>query len=575
MKSKAISKEKDKSSFKSFLAVTLLQIKDKMKFSIHKSDGSLDKKTIIQKSVFFGLRFVIVAALVAVLFFIINAFSIITKTEFVNLYIVFFFIFMVMNLLSNTYGLMKDLYYADDNRFLVTMPVNSSGLFFSKLTVYIIQDFFKSFEIIIPVTVGFGIITSSIGQITIGSLFFSLIVIIFTNVAFVILAAFLSIPLLYIYKFLKSYPISEMILLLTITVLGIILVIYLISLIPENIDLFNEWPSIKNDIQNNVNNFNNYIYPFKFIVITMFGNRTAASTYRLDGTCFLNFLIIIGILLALVGLAYIIIKPFYFNMMTKTFEFDKTTFGASKKNKKLKKFITFTNKEFKLSFRDIEISGSYLIVYIVTPLMLYFLDKVFAAIDTRLEGDILTYSVNILLIVLPYLASNSLVATMYSKEGRTAYLKKTKPINVFLPLTSKLFFNLSLSIPSIIGCAIVFGNFANIGIFPPIAVAISVLLIQYGHIFFSATKDLMNPQNEEYATNGEQISNPNERISTIVGFIVSFALAFISWFFLTEANNLYNDFTAAFVRIIIVSVLFFGACILLYILYVKAYYYEK
>ena len=145
MKSKTISKEKDKSSFKSFLAVTLLQIKDKMKFSIHKSDGSLDKKTIIQKSVFFGLRFVIVAALVAVLFFIINAFSIITKTEFVNLYIVFFFVFMVMNLLSNTYGLMKDLYYADDNRFLVTMPVNSSGLFFSKLTVYIIQDFFKSF----------------------------------------------------------------------------------------------------------------------------------------------------------------------------------------------------------------------------------------------------------------------------------------------------------------------------------------------------------------------------------------------------------------------------------------------
>ena len=575
MKTKAISKEKDKSSFKSFVALTLLQIKDKMKFSIHKSDGSLDKKTIIQKSVFFGLRFVIVAAIVAVLFFIINTFSIITKTEFVNLYIVFFFVFMVMNLLSNTYGLMKDLYYADDNRFLVTMPVNAAGLFFSKLSVFIIQDFFKAFEILIPVTVGFAIIGISVGQITVGALFFAFVVIVFTNIAFVILAAFLSVPLLYIYKFLKSYPLSEMILLLTLVVLGIILVIYLIGLIPEDIDLFNQWPSIKNDIQNNVNSFNNYIYPFKFIVSTMFGNRTAASIYRLDISCLVNFAIILGILVAITLLAYLTIKPFYFNMMTKTFEFDKSTIGASKKNKKHKKYITFTNKEFKLSFRDIEISGSYIIVYIITPILLYFLDKVFAAIDTRLEGDILTYSVNILLIVLPYLASNGLVATMYSKEGRTAYLKKTKPINVFLPLTSKLFFNLSLSIPSIVCCAVVFGNFANIGVFPPIALALSVLLIQYGHIFFSATKDLMNPQNEEYATNGEQITNPNERVSTIVGFVISFALALVSWLFLTESYNVYGSYNDAFIRILIASALFFGACILLYILYVKAYYYEK
>lgn len=575
MKTKAISKEKDKSSFKSFVALTLLQIKDKMKFSIHKSDGTLDKKTIIQKSVFFGLRFVIVAAIVAALFFIINTFSIITKTEFVNLYIVFFFAFMAMNLLSNTYGLMKDLYYADDNRFLVTMPVNAAGLFFSKLSVFIIQDFFKAFEILIPVTVGFAIIGISVGQITVGALFFAFVVIVFTNIAFVILAAFLSVPLLYIYKFLKSYPLSEMILLLTLVVLGIILVIYLIGLIPEDIDLFNQWPSIKNDIQNNVNSFNNYIYPFKFIVLTMFGNRTAASIYRLDISCLVNFAIILGILVALTLLAYLTIKPFYFNMMTKTFEFDKSTIGASKKNKKHKKYITFTNKEFKLSFRDIEISGSYIIVYIITPILLYFLDKVFAAIDTRLEGDILTYSVNILLIVLPYLASNGLVATMYSKEGRTAYLKKTKPINVFLPLTSKLFFNLSLSIPSIVFCAVVFGNFANIGVFPPIALALSVLLIQYGHIFFSATKDLMNPQNEEYATNGEQITNPNERVSTIVGFVISFALALVSWLFLTESYNVYGSYNDAFIRILIASALFFGACILLYILYVKAYYYEK
>ena len=208
-------------------------------------------------------------------------------------------------------------------------------------------------------------------------------------------------------------------------------------------------------------------------------------------------------------------------------------------------------------------------------MLLYFIDKVFTSISTGPHGDILSYSVNILLIILPYLASNSLVATMFSKEGRAAYIKKTKPINVFLPLTSKLLFNLLLSIPSIIGCAIVFGNFAQLGWFPPIAIAVSVLLIQYGHILFSATRDIMNPQNEAYATNGEQISNPNERLSTIVGFVISFAMTGVMYLLLVEANNTSDSLTSAFVKMILIAIAAFASCLTLYILNIKAYYYEK
>ena len=197
------------------------------------------------------------------------------------------------------------------------------------------------------------------------------------------------------------------------------------------------------------------------------------------------------------------------------------------------------------------------------------------AINTRLEGDQMTYAFNILLIILPYLASNSLIATMFSKEGRAAYIKKTKPINVFLPLTSKLIFNLLLSVPSIIGCAVVFGIFAKIGWFPPVAIAISVILIQYGHILFSAMRDIMNPQNEVYATNGEDVSNPNERTSTIVGFVIAFAIALLMYLFLKESMANTESYTGAFIRMIIMSAAIFGSCLTLYILYIKAYYYDK
>ena len=61
--------------------------------------------------------------------------------------------------------------------------------------------------------------------------------------------------------------------------------------------------------------------------------------------------------------------------------------------------------------------------------------------DTRQLGDLLIYTFNILLICLPLLASNALVATYYSREGRAGYMKKTKPIYAAYPLFTKLFFN--------------------------------------------------------------------------------------------------------------------------------------
>lgn len=575
VKIKEAKKQKDNRSFRSFLYVTLLQAKDKMKFSIRKPDGKVDVKTIIQKSVFFSLRFIIIVGLVGGLFYITNFLSLFAKTEFINLYTVFYAIFIILTLISNTVKLMKDLYYSDDNKFLVTLPVTSTGLFFSKLTVFAIFDFIKMFEVLVPITLGFGVVMVLIKEISFIALIWSFIPLIVANMGFALIAAFLSIPVLYIYKLLKSYPVFELVSLIIITLAAIVGIVLVINLIPENINLLQQWGAIRTKIQDFLNANIKFIQPFPFLTRIMYGRRMGGLNFVLTWKEFVSFLIPIGVVLVLGLLVYLVIKPFYFNMMTKTFEFDKNVVGAPKKNVKHKKFITFTNKEFKLSFRDIEVSGSYIIIYIAAPLLLFFMDKVFAAISTRLEGDIMTYAFNILLIILPYLASNSMIATMFSKEGRAAYIKKTKPINIFIPLTSKLIFNLALSIPSIIMSAIVFGRFAGLGFFPAFAIAISVLLIQYGHILFSAMRDIMNPQNEVYATNGEDVNNPNETLSTVVGFLISFAMAGIMYFLLKESMATTESFNTAFVKMILISAGIFGSCLTLYILNIRAYYYDK
>ena len=85
-----------------------------------------------------------------------------------------------------------------------------------------------------------------------------------------------------------------------------------------------------------------------------------------------------------------------------------------------------------------------------------------------------------------------MIATLYSKEGRAGYIKKTKPINPLGALVAKLLFNLIFSVISIVVSVAIFASFTKIGIAESIFLALAILLIQYGHIFYSATLDIMN-----------------------------------------------------------------------------------
>ena len=564
---------------KQLLQLTLFQLKDKLDFSWIKS-----KKTIIQTIVFGLMKFVVVAGIAFALLFLLSFVDFISKyTDVLPIFTVFMTVIIFLNLLSATHDLMKSLYYSDDNKVLITLPVTANQLFFSKLFVYFIFELKKSLNLLVPGIVGF-LIFEAIGykntEVT-GWVFLWMIVPLFLLVlSQVLVASIFSIPFMFIYRLFKKYPILDLIGVGILIVAGMVLAIRLISLIPEDIDLNKQWYFIVKGFEDFVIAFDKFAYPINFVARLFFGEATnGAVHYRLEGMTFLKTLILIGSIGAMGLIAFFLIRPFYFRMVYQTFEFDKNQQLVSKKNVKHKKYITFANKEFKLSFRDFDISGSYIAVYIIVPLLLYFMDTVFSAISKSLRGDNIAYAVNILLTILPLLASNSTIATLYSKEGRTAYVMKTNPVDPFIPLVSKLLFNLLFCIPSIVGCAIIFANFSGfdtgLDIIIPILFALSVLLIQYAHIFFCAAQDIMNPQNEAYATTGNSFNNPNETKATIAAFVASFAIALVSFFMLSESFTLHENYYSAFIRLFVLSNILFAGFLYLFIKKIRAFYYEK
>lgn len=554
--------------------LVFFQLSDKLDFSWLKS-----KKDFIRKIIFGFLKFFVIVGIVAFVLGIFSFFGIINKSEMVDLYVLFFTLMSILLIMSNTHHLTQSLYYAEDNKLLVTFPVSATTLFFSKIIVFLIFDFIKNLSLLIPVTFGFAIGGIVLAQVQVGVLFWLILPLAIASAIIVLFASLLSVPYLYLYRLFKNVPILELLVVLAAAAGIIVGIIFAIDLIPENIDLMSQWPAMRLTAQNFISKICYYVYPFTFVVRTMFGKHGSTYLgYKLVGSCFVDFAILIGAFALLIVICYFAIKPFFYYMMTKSFEFDKNIIDEPKPNKKRAKYLTFVNKELVLSIRDIDISGSFILVYIAAPILLYFIDRVFSAISTNLSGDMMTYAFNILLMLLPYLASNSVIATIYSREGRAAYMKKTKPISLIFPLSSKVFVYILLSIISIIGSGIVFANFSaasKLGTLCPILLTVSICLLQIGHMYYSATLDIMNPQNESYATTGSSENNQNENRSTIIAFVGSAIFALISYFLMTESHLADENYIVAFIKLLVISIFTAASCFYLFVVKVKAYYYEK
>lgn len=93
----------------------------------------------------------------------------------------------------------------------------------------------------------------------------------------------------------------------------------------------------------------------------------------------MSFFILIAVVAVLICLAYLIIKPIFFSMLTKSFEFDKNLIDKEIENKVHKPFISFVNKEFRINFRTVEFSGNYIAIYIIIPVLILLLNNLFAA----------------------------------------------------------------------------------------------------------------------------------------------------------------------------------------------------
>lgn len=472
-----------------------------------------------------------------------------------------------------TIELIKSLYMAEDNQMLITYPISANRIFLSKIIVFYLYEIYKNFTFTLPIFLAYGFLA----PVTWFFFIWVFLSFFFISMIPVVLAVVFSIPGLFINRFMTRFRLAKIFLYLTILGLLVYALVRLFLLIPDEINILSYWGPIKILLTNITNFFQHYFAVVYALVIMVVGKYDATMHYSyFSGDVWLIFLTLLVTIAVLFASVYFLSRYIFIKMTSKSFEYEKRTKIKVLMNRRLPRFLTFIIKELRLLFRTGDFAYNFVATYVSIPLFVLLINQIFASMDLYLNGRFIIQVFTILIIMLPLLSSNSLIATMYSKEGRTAYLKRTKPVNAIFPLLAKLIPNIFLSLLSLAISLYVFNFYFNYLLINIMFLSLALAFIQIGHLLFCALIDLMNPQNEQYATAGERYSNPNEIKATIFAFAVAFLTAFIILgLVLEEQSSPERLFNLAFLKIAILGIVFLGVAIYMFIEKIKAYYYDR
>ena len=547
---------------KGLKTLVMMQLKDKLDLSFAKS-----AKQTIFRVVFSLLKFASITAIIYLAFYFLSTLRLTSLNKGIptNFFSIIFSIMIVLSILVEIFGLNKSLYLAKDNQVLLTMPTSRQTVFFSKMIVYLCYEFIRNMFYIVPLLVAYGMINSMPIFFYPWIILANLIITLFTTS----IASLLSIPFLFLSLFLKRVKVLEY-LVVGCVIGGILtLVMLIINAIPANIDILGNWGTIFWDLQDIFAKFVANFYILYRFTMAFVGFRYGLSNVFF-GTVQVETLLIVCVLTVVTLVAtYFLIRPLYFKMASKPFEFTKKTHLTEKKNVKRSAFFGSLKKEFIMTYRSSEKFNPLVLTTVFLPLAIFLLNKIFAAMDTRLAGTYMSMSFNILLILLVVLSTNAMVAKLYSEEGLSGFINKTVPATYTKVLLSKLVIYAVFMSVSILASTIIFSIFSKFTALQGISIFLTLLGVYLGHMFWSASLDIMNPQTEQYVTTGTHVNNPNETKSTLIAFLMSAIMTFVFYFFISESSKY------VFAKVLGIAVIYFGWNLYMYLSKIKTFFKEK
>lgn len=547
--------------FSKLKTLVLMQLKDKLDLSFVRSKRSLLFKiaAIVGQVALSGVAFFVFFYLASLLKLF--SFSGLVPSTLVT---AMFTLIFALAVVTCTAGLTNTLYLTADNRVLLTLPVQSNLVFLSKFVLYFIFELKKNAVLLLPMYVAYGIVCHAVWY------FYPWLIVcyVFVSLLPVAIGAVLSIPALFASNFIKRFKWLQAI--LTVVFVGLVGwgIFTLIGLMPENMNIAGRWGTISLTVQGWLAVFASWVQPLNIINLMIMGGTAEIRTHLFTMNTLWGLLITLGTIAVCTGLTYVLTRPLFFKMASRQFEFEKSKTAAKRNtvhNGKLAPFVY----ELKRSFRSSRYVIKLMVSLLILPVAVFFLNKTYAAMNTRLTGQYMTVAFTMLVSLLIVTSDNVSYASVYSVDGNARPIAKTQPIIPQISLVSRLLPRCIVIVLSTAVAVYFWQTVAGLTAAEAAMLAFTVIFVGWAHLLWSAEMDIMRPQHDQYATLGLSFDNPNERNSTVVAFLISGLIAFWLYFIMNEGR------TAAIGKVLAISVVFLAARVYLYFTRIRLYYAEK
>lgn len=474
-----------------------------------------------------------------------------------------FTLMMLASIVSCTIGLTKSLYFARDNAVLLTLPCKPIQVYLSKLIIFFIFELIRNFSFVVPLFIAYFITHGYAWYHYLWLMLCILLVSLFT----VAVGTLLSIPAMWIGNLFRQFKSLQAITLAGSIALASFAVFHAISLIPENIDLLATWVTTYWEIQDFLNAYaTKFSFIYDFTLMMLGETRNLVTTFPIGATA-LRFFKLLGATAVLYTAGLLIVQPLFYKMASKPFEHMKRR-TRTHKNRKLPRPVSVIWTEVLVAMKTPARIFFNVGVLFSIPVLVFLLNKIFLAMNTRETGNYMVLAFNVLIILLVVLNANTYAASVFSRDGRSSYLIKVQPTQYRTLLQAKLLPNMVFVLAALVATLFVLLGYTSFGTANTFMLVGAITALYVAHLLFCAELDLMNPQNELYAAIGNSEKNPNETTATLTAFLISFIVAAVLFFLMMEGSRVFLKFL-----IVSLALLFWRGW--LFFSKIKVYYKEK
>lgn len=409
-------------------------------------------------------------------------------------------------------NIIQMMYLSKDNELLMVLPVTFNQLFVSKTILLYISELIFSIKFVLPIFLVLGFL----GHLPF--LYFAMILIVLPILPLlpIALACLLSIPAIFIVKFLKKHTLLSIITILLLV--ATVFVAYMV-LVGKVSGVFN---IAEKQIETGIK-VNQFVATFG---ASLFGYYQIGQS-MLSISYIYYPVIYCVVALILMCICLLIIKPFYYKIATVNIEQTSKLINKSRKFKKRSVFAELLLNEVRSIFRSPSYIFQFFLFPLFMPLIVFTYDKLILSIAVNQAGQNMVFGSHILVFTIVALMSNIISSMAISKEGSVFYIAKTSPIPFRTQAFAKLSFNAIFTVSSILITTIICLIFTNLPVWVVLVSSLVVTVLSLGHICHSFDMDLQKPMLDWYDNSEISSIGKSTTKSMIYSLVFGFAMCLV------------------------------------------------